>query len=153
MPTSLRYSRFMFYEQDYLVPRTASLLFVPIGTECLRTHVKRPQGWLTFISIPTLTGSLCSLLYNRVSECRPLYFDSHSAPGEEDLRVPHETIESRRDVPSVLSTVALHFFRSCLMPRGRENEIIMLRGAQVCRWAIVRIECILPDTKRFSLGE
>lgn len=100
----------------------------PIGTECLRTHVKRPQGWFTFISISTLNGSLCMLLYNRVSECRPFYFDSRSAPGGDPRGSPHETIESRRDVPLVLSTVALHFFHSCLIPRGRKNKIIMLRG-------------------------
>jgi len=101
----------------------------PIGTECLRTHVKRPQGWLTFISISILNGSLCRLLYNRVSECRPFYFDSRNAPGG-DRRGSPSSIRSRTVRTSVLSTVALHFFHSCLMPRGRENEIIMLRGAQ-----------------------
>lgn len=65
----------------------------PIGTECLRTHVKRPQGWFTFIWIPTLNSSLYLLLYNRISECHPFYFDSRSAPGGKDLRILHETIE------------------------------------------------------------
>ena len=63
----------------------------PKGIECLRTHVKRPQGWLTFISIPILNGSLCRLLYNRVSECRPFYFDSRNAPGGDRRGSPSST--------------------------------------------------------------
>ena len=93
-----RHLRFIFYERDHLVPRKVRSPLMPNRrTECLRTRVKRPQGWLTFISIPTLNGSLCRLLYNRVSECRPFYFDSRNALGgdESERSTPPSTTRPR----------------------------------------------------------
>lgn len=126
---------------------------LPIGTKCLRTYVKRAQGWLTFISIPALNGSLCPLLYNRVSECRPFYFDSRSAPGGDrrgSSSIPHRSRAvgtCRRFCqrsPCTFSTLVL-------CPEEGKMKLLCFAARRFA--AIVRIECISPGTKRFSLWE
>lgn len=145
MPISPRHSRSVFYEQDYLVPRTARPLFVPIGTECLRTHVKEAPG-LTFISTPTLAGSLLPAFVHSRFRMSPVLFWFTQRSRRRGSPSSTKAIECRRFCQRSPCT----FSRSCLTPRGKENEIIMLRGAQVCRWAIVHTECILPNAFLFE---
>lgn len=114
--------------------------------------VKRLQGLHSSRFLPSLLhcGRFCTIAFPNVVR----FILIHAAHSEKRISECHA--KRSRAVGTCrrfCQRSPCTFFRSCLMPRGRENKIIMLRGAQVCRWAIVHIECILPDTEGFSLWE
>lgn len=124
-------------------PGKPVLYLGPIGTECLRTHAERLARiqfdfYSQWFIVPVFVQS-------RFRMSPVLFWFTQRARRPErgpECRTNDREPSSGRVVGFVNGRLAL-FFRSCLMPRGGENEIIMLRGVQVCCWAIVRIECIL----------
>lgn len=146
MLAGLGHSKSVLYKGDYLVPRKV-LYLGPIGTECLRTHVER-LACIQFDSSMVHCARLCTIAIPNVARSILI----HAACSEIwEGTVQNDRELSGRVVGFVNGRLAL-FFRSCLMPRG-ENEIIMLRGVQVCRWAIVRVECILQVPEHTFLSE
>lgn len=114
MPAGPGHSRSVLYKRDYLVPRKARPLFGP-DEHWVPAYARWEAGShsIQFLLSMVHCARLCTIAIPNVARSILI----HAARPEETREGPRtprgysdETIESRWDAPSVLSTVALHFF-------------------------------------------
>lgn len=150
MPAGPGHSRSVLYKRDYLVPRKARPLFGP-NEHWVPAYARWEAGShsIQFLLSMVHCARLCTIAIPNVARSI-LIHAVRPEETREGSRTPRgysdETIESRWDAPSVLSTVALHFF-SALVLCPEEKKMKLLCSA-ACRFA-AELLCALNAFCRF----